>query len=247
MSCKNNGLRKAAEKEAASLYKKLHGRQEVRPPDEPLLHALTCLVLLYQGKPLERIAEITGYAEAPALVAGIRRTKLFHRGVLDVTEWMRKNGLMAFVLDAMAVLGADIDGGVKCPHCERGWCNRAGRDPNGRQRWRCKSCGRSTGFPGGEPEDRLRVPLLKRREIVRLARKKYQPADIARRVEVSVPTVMKIVRLWESGKDLTGYAGDLYLTHEGTEIKGAATWEPKRERLRDPHKLRHYQAVRRSP
>lgn len=240
MSCKNNGLRKAAEKAGVGLYEKLHNRRQVAAPDERLVHSLACLVLLYWGKPLERIAEITGYAEAPALMAGIRRTKLFHKGVVDVTEWLRPNGLMAFVLDALAVLGDELDGGVKCPHCKPGWCNRAGRDPNGRQRWRCKSCGRSTGFPGAQPEDRLRVPVEARREIVRLARKKYPPAEIARRAHVSVPTVTKIVRLWEAGKDITGYAGDLYLTHEGAEVKGGATWEPKRERLRSPHKLRHY-------
>jgi len=86
----------------------------------------------------------------------------------------------------------------------------------------------------------MRVPVPLRREIVRLARKKYAVAEIARRVRLSVPTVTKVIRLWRSGKDITGYAGDLYLTHDGTDIKGSETYEPTKQRLREPHKSRHY-------
>jgi transposase-like protein len=257
-SSRDRGRLKAAESAALELFRKLNTPRGARPstlkPEPAHLRAMSICMLLYFGTTAEEAIRISGYEDAGRLVARMRHTKLLHGDRLDVTEWDRSAGLLVFILDVMAVAGTDgaqsstdLEAGVFCPKCEQRM-NRAGKSSTGAQRWRCTACGSSTCFPASTPEGRLRVPVRERREIIRLGRKGYPVAEIARRTEVSEPTVRKVLSLWREGRDLTAYCGDLHVSPETPGLSGAyQEMSRSAQRLGEPRKRRMYRKVETTP
>jgi hypothetical protein len=246
LSCRERGVFKQLLAAAKGLNRKVQRGNVWTREDSPSFRVAALLSIPFVANvplTLESALRFTPWPEEElrGYIKSLRHSHVLQGEHLDVTEWNRPGGLLSFWLDATAGAPPEkIEGcGIGCPHCDAR-CTRNGRSPNGRQRWRCTSCRRTTSFPGDAEEDRLRVPLKKRRAAARMAKKGYSIREIAKRAGVAKATAHKLQRLTLAGADLTSYKDEMLMGFEPP--RGMAEHAERQRVSENPRRRRHYAA-----